>query len=509
MSASIRFLASLAVMLMLGACSFGQGSRPRVELPQELRLPQSDFAAIFEPRVGRIAVVTEEGNILITDQTGREQLALTEDGGQVNEQKQAALYSLPVWSPNGKELAFVRRVVQRESGETVIEVNPRSVAIQRGPESSVIEQGEEGSRVRRPGEGVHVENAPARVIIQRGSGDGGLISSAVYIASADGKRPLREVFYSESLDVTYLDWSPDGSQLAISASDRRGSRTVLNLVAPRDGAKPKTVLEGAAITWHWNPDGRALLARLTPRSGRADQLALFELDTQTETRIPTQGGLAFLSPAFSPDGGFMLLTERTSEGQRLVLADRSGKPVRTLTRFNGLARFAWSPAGAKVAYVAQESLEGGVLRLLDVNSGENRLLVNRPVVAFFWSPDGERIAVFSTASADEVPENFKGFAIIPPMPTEIYLLEVVDPSTGQSRPLFYFAPTAAFQRLVNEFDRYSRAVTPWAPDGRKLVFTLTFGNAASARDFVIETEASGSVDPRVLGNGSLAFWSPR
>lgn len=509
MRIAVRSFALLGLVIALSACSVGQSSRPRVELPQELRLPPNDFAQIFERRVGRIAVVTEEGNILITDQTGREQIALTEDGGRVNTRRQTALYSLPVWSPSGRELAFVRRVVLRESGDTTIEVNPRSVIIQRGPESTVIEQGEEGARVRRPGEGIYAENAPARVIIQRGSGDSGLVSSAVYVASADGKRPMREVFYSESLEIAYLDWSPDGTQLAVSASDRRGNRTVLNLVAPRDGAKPQPALEGAAITWHWNPDGRALLARLTPRSGRADQLALFEVDTWTETRIPSEGSLAFLAPAFSPDGGFMLLTERASEGQRLILADRAGKPVRTLTRFNGLARFAWSPAGAKVAFVAQESQEGGVLRILDVNSGENRLLVNRPVVAFFWSPDGERIAVFSTAAADEVPEDFKGFAIIPPTPTELYLLEVVDPNTGQSRQLFYFAPTAAFQRLVSEFDRYSRAVTPWAPDGRKLVFTLSFGNAVNTRDFVIETEASGSLAPRVLGQGSLAFWSPR
>jgi hypothetical protein len=89
------------------------------------------------------------------------------------------------------------------------------------------------------------------------------------------------------------------------------------------------------------------------------------------------------------------------------------------------------------------------------------------------------------------------------------LLETINPEDGNVRGLFYFAPTRAFQRLVDEFDRYSRAVTIWSPDSRKLVFTLTFGNANGTRDFVLETEASGSINPRVIGNGPLAFWSPR
>jgi hypothetical protein len=89
------------------------------------------------------------------------------------------------------------------------------------------------------------------------------------------------------------------------------------------------------------------------------------------------------------------------------------------------------------------------------------------------------------------------------------LLETIDPANGNARSLFVFAPTNAFQRLVAEFDRYSRGVTIWSPDSRKLVLTLTYGNTSGTRDWVIETEASGSINPRVLGNGSLAFWSPK
>jgi Tol biopolymer transport system component len=63
--------------------------------------------------------------------------------------------------------------------------------------------------------------------------------------------------------------------------------------------------------------------------------------------------------------------------------------------------------------------------------------------------------------------------------------------------------------VTTEFDRYARAVNIWSPDSSKLVFTVSYGNGTQSLDFVLETEASGSIDFRVLTFGSLAFWSPK
>jgi Tol biopolymer transport system component len=194
-----------------------------------------------------------------------------------------------------------------------------------------------------------------------------------------------------------------------------------------------------------------------------------------------------------------------------VLADRNGNKVKDLTEYEGESiSFAWSPRGAKVAYIVRsQGQPGSPLTVLDVNSGEKRVISNNPVATFFWSPDGQRIAAFSLANSTDIPQDFAGFSVVPEMNVPLMYLETIDPASGNSRPLFYFAPTNAFLRLAAEFDRYSRGINIWSPDSRKLVFTLMFGDQSGTRDYVVEAEASGSLFPRVIGNGSLAFWSPK
>jgi Tol biopolymer transport system component len=505
-------LALPIALIALSACSVPGAQKPRVEVPQQFRLAQNDMVTMFEPRIGRIAVTGEDGNILVMDQTGGNVVQLTKDGNrQPSQDGRALIYNMPVWSPDGQSLALVELNARVTEMTSTIEINPESVIIQRGPNSAVVDQSDGGQGLLpvEPGSR-RIEREPQTVIIQRGQNGGELISSAVYVASAEGKRPLRELYLSEEHSVPYLDWSPDSSRIAFLAQNVQDSSYELNLIEAKDGEKPRKLAEGAEAAWSWNPDGKTLVAKVDPADGANGRLSLIDTSTDAATRIEGTRDLAFVAPHFSPDGGYMLLAEQSDGKGELVLADREGKPIKTLAQFEGQIRFAWSPAGAKVAYVTTpEGESGGPLHVLDVNSGEDRVISRKPVAAFFWSPDGQRIASFSSATPADVGEDFKGFNFIPELAAPVMLLETIDPANGNARSLFYFAPTSAFQRLAAEFDRYSRGVTIWSPDSRKLVFTLTYGDSSGTRDWVVETEASGSINPRVLGNGSLAFWSPK
>jgi Tol biopolymer transport system component len=506
------FTLTLSTAALLSACTFSTYQQPRVELPQEFRLPQNDIVTLLERRVGRIAVVAEDGNILVMDQTGGAIVPITKDANLLEQSDEILAYRLPVWSPDAKQIAMVELASRRVNRNVHVELNPEAVLIQRGADSAVIEQTAEGPVTRRPSSGsTYVERRPSRVVIERGRADDGFIYSALYVASADGRQPMREVFLSRTHDIDYIDWAPDSAQIAFLARHRARQTVSLNLVDVYNSARPRKLWEGISIFWHWHPDGKTILAKLGSARGGADRLALINVANDQITRLASDR-LAFQTPHFSPDGGYMLLTEPLKDKRhKLILADRNGKHVRTLVEFEGRISFAWSPAGAKVAYVAQSDAElpGGPLVVMDVNNGNRRVISNKPVVAFFWSPDGQRIASFSRANATDITPEFKGFDFTPPLDIPYMLLETINPEDGNARGLFYFAPTRAFQQLAAEFDRYSRAVTIWAPDSRKLVFTLTFGNANGTRDFVLETEASGSINPRVIGRGPLAFWSPR
>ncbi len=505
-----RCVLLLGAVASLSACSASY-QQPRVELPQEFRLPQNDIVKIFERRVGRIAVMNQDGNILVMDQTGENVVEITRDASLRPRNGEILSYYLPVWSPDAKQIAMVELARRPVDNNLHIELNPEAVLIQRGEESAVIEQTQEGPAVRRPDSETYIARRPERVIIEQGSEDEGFLYSALYVASADGRQPLREVFVSRAHEIEYIDWSPSSDQIAFLTRHRTRQTVGLNLVGVHANTRARRLWEGLSIAWHWHPDGQMMLAKIGAARGSADRLVLVDTIGEKITRL-VSGSLAFQTPHFSPDGGYILLTEPLKgDRHQLVLADRNGKPVRTLVEFSGRMSFAWSPAGAKFAYVVQSDpdLPGGPLIVMDVNSGSRRVISNKPVVAFFWSPDGQRIASFSRASDTDIGPGFKGFDFTPPLDVPFMLLETINPEDGNARGLFYFAPTRAFQRLADEFDRYSRAVTIWSPDSRKLVFTLTFGDANGTRDFVLETEASGSINPRVIGNGPLAFWSPR
>ena len=318
------------------------------------------------------------------------------------------------------------------------------------------------------------------------------------------------IFNSEEHSISYVDWAPDNAKLAFLATSVLDEQSELKLIEAQDGSRSKTIFDGADVSWNWHPDSQSLLAKIGTASD-TNRLTSYDLAGDKASRVQGASNLAYNAPQYSPDGGYMLLTEKAGDKNKLVLADRSGNKVKDLTEFDGESiSFAWSPRGAKVAYVVRsQGQPGSPLTVLDVNSGDKVVITNNPVVTFFWAPDGQRIAAFSLANRTDIPEDFSGFSVVPEMDTPLMFLETLDPANGNSRPLFYFAPTNAFLRLAAEFDRYSRGINIWSPDSRKLVFTLMFGDQSGTRDYVVETEASGSMFPRVIGNGALAFWSPK
>lgn len=511
------FIAALVLpAFVLAACNRSTGPQLRVELPQTYRLQQNDIATSLEKRVGRIAIMLEDGNISVMDQTGGNVVRITQDatrlfGGMGNSEGTYTLYTLPVWSPNAQQLALVEVTARQSAVNSTVELSPESVTIERGAGSAVVEQdattGEQ--QIQRVEPGTRVEERPDVVIIQRGNNSGEMVSSALYVAQADGTRPLKELYLSKSQEIPYLDWSPDSSKLAFLTRDLKDEAFAVNLVNASGGVKPHAIYTGTTAAWHWNPDGNSLVAKIGQDGG--DELSIFDATSNTSQEIKATGVQSYTAPSYSPDGNFMLLTQTKGKENQLVLADRAGKVTKTLATFKGNIAFSWSPAGAKFAYISQSnsSEPGGALHMIDANTGEDKVLTQQPVVAFFWSPDGARILTFSTAVAGQVDPKFQGFDFTPPSSRGLLLLQTIDVSAMTARQLFILEPTEAFRRVTAEFDRYARAVNIWSPDSRKFVFTLSYGDGTSSRDYVLETESSGSINPRIISQGSLAFWSPQ
>ncbi|HEY3341289.1 MAG TPA: hypothetical protein VGK81_04685 [Anaerolineae bacterium] len=514
------------IMLLMSACAPANG---HIELPQQYRLPQAPLAATFERRSGRIALLDDSGNLVIMDQTGGNMVKITTDADAATAQSQSVstrptetTYRYPVWSPDTSQIAFVEVNAQRTSTSRVIELGADSVTVQRGAQSVTIQQSASGSTARSAPNTSSVANQPSRVIIENSSG-GAIIASTLYLARTDGKAPLQELVNSNGGALGYLDWSPDGSQLAFLSQVQSGV-TGLNVIAPSAG-KPREILTGAAAAWNWRPDSKALLARVDTSTGGGDTSNLAVWDAQTDkpaAPFAQNVSLPFDAPAYSPDGNAMLITVNSDGRNVLALADRQGNVTRELAPIVGHISYVWSPVGASVAYIdtaasadsgvsadgsnVLQASTGGTLHVLDVNTGVDRVMTAQPVTSFFWSPDGQRLAVFSPVQVNEMSSKFPGMDLTGAQPNSVLILQIIDAGTRQARQLFYLEPTDEFSVLLDQFDHFSHSATLWSPDSDHLVLSII---DASQQPSIIETEASGSIEPRTLSKGTLAVWSPR
>ena len=163
-------------------------------------------------------------------------------------------------------------------------------------------------------------------------------------------------------------FSDDAAHIAFTWIDaqlpgaERAARTVLNIVAARRGATPRTLVGpsgGGTVPHAWSPDGKAILVLV---HGPSD-------------RIPT---------------------EPTSIGW-VSVADRTVRTIKTLEpwRRGANSRLRLSPDGTAIAYAAvpqQGSMESRIY-VVEANGANERSVVGLPGSSALpvWTPDGRHI----------------------------------------------------------------------------------------------------------------------
>jgi TolB protein len=111
--------------------------------------------------------------------------------------------------------------------------------------------------------------------------------------------------------------------------------------------------------------------------------------------------------------------------------------------------------------------------------------------AFFWSPDGERLAYLTWLD----------------LPNETWAQwRVFDLTTGRDRGFAAFNPTPLMRFALYSFGQYAQSHRLWSPDGRYLVYADR-DIAAVDRIWLVDTWAERGADPILIGEGTLAYWS--
>jgi Tol biopolymer transport system component len=421
-------------------------------LPEGVRVPQSEFSALLEPKSGLIAYLGVDGNLYTIDQGGNNEKAITADAK--SDADGYRVYGLPAWSPDGQSLAFVSYA---------------------GPPNQDPNQ------------------------------------MSLYTARRDGTNLVEA--HSGSDFLVYWSWAPDGKRvgfLANSGSGRLAFKTV-----PPEGGQAEIVDAGVPYYWDWAPNSSAVLAHAggasTPATANA-RLSLLQFDRGVIEQVLEVRPAEFKAPDYSPDGARVLIAGRTESGaSALMVTDVLGGNARVITEYEGSIAFAWSPNGQRIAYLVSTSAAAGTPGELVIADPAGRrdptVVADKQVYAFFWSPDSKSVAYFSEAEvepeADATPEAGGGAAAAQTGPF-LMSLDVLNAGNGRSHNVATYVPTERWLQIIPNFDQYHHALTIWSPDSKNLVVSAYAGQDQPA---IFVVAASGRLEPRFIALGWMGFWS--
>jgi TolB protein len=157
------------------------------------------------------------------------------------------------------------------------------------------------------------------------------------------------------------------------------------------------------------------------------------------------------------------------------------------------AQFVLSPDGERIALARESSLVPGLLddlQVIDTGSAAATPWHDEPVLAFFWSPDGARLAWIGLDGSSR----------------ELALY--VGDGPGGKRKLLAFSPTRSFLQTLAYFDQYATTTAIWSPDSRSLQIAGWLDPGRSGPSQIWIVSADGSTSPYALADGTLASWSP-
>jgi TolB protein len=416
-------------------------------LPRDMQVPQSPLLSTLERKSGLIAYLGADGNMYVSDQAGGNLKQLTEDALIPESQGEPILYyQYPTWSRDGSQLAFM---------------------------------------------GI--------------SSDGQQTESKLMIANMDDDS-VNEVYTSDNEHPVYLNWSPDNANVSFISTTVSGQNMILQSV-PAEGGE-RTILDtGSPYYWSWAPDGHVMIVHAGgAATSSPEHLAFLNVEEATVTEHGLESTPAsFQAPAWSPDGSRIALARASEQENEIVVTDTAGKNPKKIGTFTEKTAFAWSSDGTRLAYIdGVEALDAGTigsLHVVDMETSEE-IVEDGNIIAFFWSPSGEELAYFVLLQAQ--PEGNSSGDSAQTSPQFVLELNVLDVSSGESRDLFTYRPTQQFLSVLPYFDQYHQSATIWSPDNNNLV--LSFLDSSGGPGIAI-VAASGNLEPRLLAQGYLAFWS--
>lgn len=166
-----------------------------------------------------------------------------------------------------------------------------------------------------------------RILFVNKVGDG---PSALWMMDADGKNA--RVLYSPPRNIVGAAWAPDGVHIAFTmAMDSIYAYQVFLLDLSRQGSEPKQISRGLydiGGSLAWSRDQSDIVIFAGPAAARE----IFRLDVASGTATQLTFGGNNASPAYSPDGQYIVFNSLRNQGQAdLYVMRADGHSMRQLT----------------------------------------------------------------------------------------------------------------------------------------------------------------------------------
>lgn len=424
----VLLLTMLGAVLLLSGCADPQF---QAQLEQLAALNRTALEAQGIQPGNRLLIQGVDGNLYTMRPDGSDRRAITNDATSLRQ------YAQPTWSPSGERIAWT-------------EIN------QRGPEPT----------------------------------------STLIVAQYNGLQPVR---YPTPFAPFYINWSPNGEWIAYLSNwhvlDQPSlALRVVDLQADPLGEQSpiRTIVAGQPLYFSWGPDSNRLLTHVSN-----ERVEFHSLEGEEASLALSPAG--FPAPDWSRDGSRLLYAEGSGNNQRLILADAPNATLappsasQAITDFDQRISFALNRSGDHIAYIVSPDSVGtaafGPLYLYEVDGQRTRALGNAPVLAFFWSPDGSKLAYLMLDQSED---------------TLQLRWHVWDGTSSQAYASIVPSRTFLADYLAF-FDQYARSMTIWSPDSSAFAYAAVDPETGS-RIWVQELDQAEPVD---VGRGVFVAWSPQ
>lgn len=345
------------------------------------------------------------------------------------------------------------------------------------------------------------------------------------VVSIFGDDDPQVVYRSETEPPIYLYWSPDGVSLSFIAAR---AETGLGFHIAEPTGAPRLVATGSPFYWAWARDASSILVHVG--LGEDDARLAFADPVAGIDEFDVDAPGLFRTPGISPSGRFIAYAAVRPGGERRVIVashpNVAGEIVERELAHQGFAVTSWSPVADVVAvmFPPQPATHWfGPIRVLDAEDGLLETVTEELALAFFWSPDGEKLAWLSPVAAQDVRQvvdaragaRLRGFArpadtvAAPvqraPLRLRLRVAYMDGVQVGDVQTLATFVPSADFvNQFLPFFDQYALSHRIWAPDSESLVVPMVRSDGV-ARVVIVGLDAS----ERELAQGDMPFWNVR